>query len=70
MPECTVIGLVKKSILADAPNWPYVDSLLIALPLSALTMILVSLLTSAPEAGHLAKCFPAKTAPANPSASQ
>ena len=64
MPECTVIGLVKKSILADAPNWPYVDSLLIALPLSALTMLVVSLLTRAPEAAHLAKCFPpAKTDP-------
>jgi SSS family solute:Na+ symporter len=64
MPECTVIGLVKKSILADAPNWPYVDSLLIALPLSALTMIVVSLMTRAPEVAHLEKCFsPAKTDP-------
>jgi solute:Na+ symporter, SSS family len=64
MPECTVIGLVKKSILADAPNWPYVDSLLIALPLSALTMIVVSLLTRPPEVAHLEKCFsPAKTGP-------
>jgi SSS family solute:Na+ symporter len=67
MPECTVIGLVKKSILADAPNWPYVDSLLIALPLSALTMVVVSLLTRLPDEAHLAKCFPsATTAPESP----
>jgi SSS family solute:Na+ symporter len=67
MPECTVIGLVKKSILADAPNWPYVDSLLIALPLSALTMIVVSLLTRTPDETHLARCFPtATTGPGKP----
>lgn len=60
MPECTVIGLVKKSILADVPNWPYVDSLLIALPLSALTMVGVSLITTAPDAAHLARCFATK----------
>jgi len=58
MPECTVIGLVKKSILADAPNWPYVDSLLIALPLSTITALVVSLLTRPPDAAHLARCFP------------
>ena len=63
LPECTVIGLVKKSILADAPNWPYVDSLLIALPLSTLTMIVVSLLTRAPDEAHLAKCFAARSQP-------
>ena len=67
MPECTVIGLVKKSILTDVPNWPYVDSLLIALPLSALTMIIVSLLTRPPEEAHLAQCFPtATTGPEKP----
>ncbi|HTZ20547.1 MAG TPA: sodium:solute symporter family protein [Opitutaceae bacterium] len=60
MPECTVIGLVKTSKLINHPNWPYVDSLLIALPLSALTMIVVSLLTRAPDEAHLAKCFPAQ----------
>jgi SSS family solute:Na+ symporter len=58
MPECTVIGLVKTSILANAPNWPYVDSLLIALPLSTLTAVVVSLLTPPPDEAHLAKCFP------------
>ncbi|MGA2221187.1 MAG: sodium:solute symporter family protein [Verrucomicrobiia bacterium] len=59
MPECTVIGLVKKSILADVPNWPVVDSLVIGLPLSALTLIVVSLVTRPPDEAHLAKCFPA-----------
>jgi SSS family solute:Na+ symporter len=66
-PECGIIGLVKKSILTDAPNWPYVDSLLIALPLSTLTAVVVSLGTSPPDDAHLAKCFPAtKTNPATP----
>jgi SSS family solute:Na+ symporter len=60
MPECTVIGLVKTSKLINHPNWPYVDSLLIALPLSAITLIVVSLLTRAPDEAHLAKCFPAQ----------
>jgi SSS family solute:Na+ symporter len=63
LPECTVIGLVKQSILAGAPNWPYVDSLLVALPLSTLTMIVVSLLTRAPDEAHLAKCFAARFQP-------
>jgi SSS family solute:Na+ symporter len=64
MPECTVIRPGSKSLLADVPNWPYVDSLLIALPLSALTMIVVSLLTRRPDEAHLAKCFqPAQVNP-------
>jgi SSS family solute:Na+ symporter len=56
--ECALIGLVKQSILAKHPNWPVVDSLIIALPLSTLTLIVVSLLTRAPDEAHLVKCFP------------
>lgn len=60
VPECTVIGLVKKSLLAQSPNWPVVDPLLIALPLSALTAIGVSLFTRPPDAAHLDRCFAAE----------
>ena len=61
--ESAVIGLVKASILAKHPNWPVVDSLIIALPLSALTLIVVSLLTRAPDEAQLEKCFAARTVP-------
>jgi solute:Na+ symporter, SSS family len=57
VPECTVIGVVQKSILAAAPNWPVVDSLVIALPLSLLTAVGVSLVTRPPDDAHLARCF-------------
>ena len=60
VPECQVIGLVKKSILTDAPNWPVVDPLFVALPISALAIVVVSLMTRSPDETHLAKCFPAK----------
>ena len=45
------------SLLADYPNWPVVDPLLVALPLSLLTAIVVSLLTKPPDAAHVGKCF-------------
>jgi SSS family solute:Na+ symporter len=45
------------SLLANYPNWPVVDPLLVALPLSALTAIVVSLLTKPPAQEHLTKCF-------------
>jgi SSS family solute:Na+ symporter len=73
--EAGDIGLVyaitgnQASILWNYPNWPNVDPLLVALPLSTLTAVVVSLLTRPPSAAHLAKCFgPAKTeaAPARP----
>jgi solute:Na+ symporter, SSS family len=56
-PECTVIGLVKASILANAPNWPVVDPLFIGLPLSALTAVVVSFLTRPCDGKHLQRCF-------------
>ena len=61
--EADAVGLVykitgdKNSILAAYPNWPNVDPLVIALPLSLLTMIVVSMFTKAPEAQHVARCF-------------
>jgi SSS family solute:Na+ symporter len=61
--EAGSIGLVqhvtggKTSILADCPNWPVVDPLVVALPLSALTALVVSLLTKPPSEVHVAKCF-------------
>ncbi len=58
VPECTIIGLVNKSLFAAAPNWPVVDSLFIGLPLSALTMLVVSLATRPSDAAHVQKCFP------------
>ncbi len=56
-PECGAIGLVKASLLEAHPNWPVVDPVLIALPLSALTAVLVSLATRPPASAHLARCF-------------
>ena len=62
--EASAIGLVqvltggKPSLLADHPNWPMVDPIVIALPLALLTLILVSLLTKPADAAHLARCFP------------
>lgn len=62
--EAGAIGLVqrftdgKTSLLADYPNWPSVDPVLVALPLSALTLILVTAVTRPPETSHLDRCFP------------
>ena len=69
--EAGAIGLVrhltdgKNSILHAYPNWPVVDPLLVALPLSALTVIIVSLITQPPSQEHLDHCF-GKTQPAQP----
>ncbi len=62
--EAGAIGLVQHltggqtSILADAPNWPVVDPIVIALPLSILTLVLVSLVTQPVDPGHLRRYFP------------
>ena len=69
--EAGAIGLVrhiadgKNSILHAYPNWPVVDPLLVALPLSALTVIIVSMITQPPSQEHLDRCF-GKTQPAQP----
>ena len=65
LPEAEDLGLVefitggqeKRSLLASCPNWPVVDSLLIALPLSVMTAIVVSLLTKPPDKEHVDRCF-------------
>ncbi|MCD6339118.1 MAG: sodium:solute symporter family protein [Verrucomicrobia bacterium] len=61
-PECRVLGLVSDSLLAGHPNWPVVDPLLVALPLSALTAVLVSLAGKPMDPAHLARCFGEETA--------
>jgi solute:Na+ symporter, SSS family len=64
--EASSLGLVgwltdgKTSILAGHPNWDVVDPIVIALPLSILTAIVVSMLTQPPSKEHLDKCFAAK----------
>jgi len=61
--EAGAVGLVQKltdgkpSILADHPNWPVVDPLVVALPISIVVLIIVSLLTKRMDDEHLAKCF-------------
>jgi SSS family solute:Na+ symporter len=61
--EAGAIGLVEKvaagksSLLADRPNWPVVEPIVIALPISILVAIIVSLATKRPTDEHLAKCF-------------
>jgi SSS family solute:Na+ symporter len=61
--EAADIGLVQlltngqKSIFYNHPNWPNVDSLLVALPLSLIVAIVVSLVTQPPSKEHLDKCF-------------
>ncbi|MBI9019288.1 MAG: sodium:solute symporter family protein [Phycisphaerae bacterium] len=60
--EASAIGLCEKmfgktSLLLDSPNWPVVDPILIALPISAAVAIIVSLMTTPPSKEHLDKCF-------------
>ncbi|MFW6062184.1 MAG: sodium:solute symporter family protein [Planctomycetota bacterium] len=45
------------SLLGDHPTWPVVDPLIVALPLSALVFVVVTLLTRPPAEQLLAKCF-------------
>ena len=62
--EAGAIGLIKhltggrSSLLENLPNWPVVDPILVALPLSILAAVLVSAMTRPPEPAHLARCFP------------
>ncbi len=61
--EAREIGIVqiitdgKHSILDGHHNWPVVDSIVIALPLSILTAVVVSLLTKPQSEEHLDRCF-------------
>ena len=64
--EAEAIGLVQQitggrhSLLADWPNWPVVDPILVALPASTLTLIVVSLLTTPADNKTVDECFRAK----------
>ncbi len=61
--EAESIGLVqlltngKSSILAEYPNWPVVDPIVVALPLSCLVALVVSLLTRPSDQAHINRCF-------------
>ncbi|MCE5187406.1 MAG: sodium:solute symporter family protein [Planctomycetaceae bacterium] len=60
--EARAIGLCyelfeKYSLLLDKPNWSVVDPLIIALPISIITGVVVSLITKAPSQEHLDRCF-------------
>lgn len=61
--EAAAIGLVQKmtdgktSILAGQPNWDWVDPICIALPISIVVAVVVSVMTKPPSAAHLDKCF-------------
>jgi len=61
--EAGAIGFVqvvtggKTSILADSPNWPVVDPLMVALPLAALTAVIVTLATRPMDKAHVDYCF-------------
>jgi SSS family solute:Na+ symporter len=47
----------KHSLLLDKPNWSVVDPLVIALPISIIVAIIVSLMTTPSSKAHLKKCF-------------
>jgi SSS family solute:Na+ symporter len=50
----------KHSLLLDKPNWYVVDPIIIALPISIIVFVAVSLITKAPPQDHLDKCFAGK----------
>ncbi len=59
--ESAALGICKmltgKTELVSSFPWPFVDPMLYALPLSALALVAVSLVTEAPSQKLLAKCF-------------
>jgi SSS family solute:Na+ symporter len=59
--ESAMLGICKmltgKTELISAHPWPFVDPFIYALPLSLLTLIVVSLLTTPPDEAHLERCF-------------
>ena len=60
--EARAIGLCyalfeKHSLLLDKPNWYVVDPIVVALPISIIVAIIVSLMTQPPSQEHLNKCF-------------
>jgi SSS family solute:Na+ symporter len=61
--EAGAIGLVQKvtegksSILAGVSNWHVVDPIVVALPISIIVAIVISLITKRPSQEHLEACF-------------
>lgn len=61
--EAGAAGLVqrmtggKPNLLIDHPNWPVVEALVVALPLSILGAIVVSSVTAPAGEEHLNRCF-------------
>jgi len=60
--EASTVGLCSKlfgktSLLLDKPNWSEVDPLIVALPISILVAVIVSLMTPPPSQEHIKKCF-------------
>ena len=59
--EAAMLGICKwifgKTELISVHPWPFVDPFVYALPLSLLTLIVVSLFTAKPKAEHLDRCF-------------
>ena len=59
--EAKALGICKlltgRDVLFSAHPWPVVDTLCYALPLSLVTLIVVSLLTKAPAPEHIERCF-------------
>jgi len=60
--EARALGLCfaltgKHSLALGKPNWPVVDPLVVALPLSTLVMIVVSFLTKPMDKGYVAYCY-------------
>lgn len=59
--ESAMLGICEKLFgkteLISTHPWPFVDPFVYALPLSAVTLIVVSLLTAPPDEAHLGKCF-------------
>jgi SSS family solute:Na+ symporter len=60
--EARAIGLCyalfeKHSLLLDRATWPVVDPIIIALPISLIVAIVISLFTQPPSKEHLDRCF-------------
>ena len=59
--ESAALGICKalfgKDELISAHPWPFVDTFVYSLPLAIIALVVVSLLTKAPETEHLNKCF-------------
>ncbi len=60
--EARALGICKAltgryALLLDSPNWPVMDPLVVALPLSLIVLIVVSIFTQPESREHLDRCF-------------